>query len=119
MKWIACLLVAALGCQRGDNDKKPPPVSSVRTAAPDYAKDIESLCESMTRSGADKIAPDARTLTIANWLAANLVTAESRKFLVEIQPLVGEAKAQALEAEARRVGLPGCALAAEWRTPAP
>jgi hypothetical protein len=119
MKWIACLLVVALGCQRGDNENKPAPVSSVRTAAPDYAQDIDSLCQSVTRSGADKIEANARTLTIANWLAANLKTPESRKFLVEIQPLVGEAKAQALEAEAKRVGLGTCALAAEWRTPTP
>ena len=71
----------------------------------------------MTRSGADRIDEEARALTIANWLGANLKTDESRKFLVQIQPLVGEPKATALETEARRVGLPGCALAAEWRTP--
>jgi len=120
MKTIACLLIAVLGCQRGDGDK-PAPGASVVAAAPGspYAKDIEALCESVTRSGADKIEPEARTLTIANWLAANLTTPESRKFLVQIQPLVGEAKAAALESEAKRVGLAGCALAAEWRTPTP
>ena len=105
MKWIACLVVA-MGCQRGADA----PTS-------DYAKDVETLCECMTRSGADKVDPDARTLTIANWLAANLKTPDARTFLVQIQPLVGNAKANALEAEARRVGLGGCALAAEWRTP--
>ncbi|MBA3455084.1 MAG: hypothetical protein H0T42_18485 [Deltaproteobacteria bacterium] len=121
MKMLACLLVLALGCKSGDGDK----VASTGSAAPTapaapgspYAKDIEALCESVTRSGADKIEPDAKTLTIANWLAANLKTPESRKFLVEIQPLVGDAKAAALETEAKRVGLSGCALAAEWRTP--
>jgi hypothetical protein len=121
MKSIACLLVAMLGCQRGDSDKsagKAVPVPAESEAAL-YAKDIEALCESVTRSGADKIEPEARTLTIANWLAANLTTADSRKFLVEIQPLVGEAKAAALDSEAKRVGLSGCALAAEWRTPPP
>lgn len=119
MKAIACcLLVVALGCQRGEGDK-PAPATTAASTAPGspYAKDIAALCESVTRSGADKIEPEARTLTIANWLAANLTTAESRKFLVEIQPLVGEAKAAALESEAKRVGLSGCALAAEWRTP--
>ena len=125
MKMLACLLVVALGCQSGNADK-PAPAKSVGSAAPGsaapgspYAKDIEALCESMTRSGANAIEPEARTLTIANWLAANLTTPESRKFLVQIQPLVGEAKAAALEGEAKRVGLSGCALAAEWRTPPP
>ena len=120
MKTFACLLVVVLGCQSGSGDK-PAPAKSVLSTAPGsaYAKDIEALCASMTRSGADKIEPEARTLTIANWLAANLTTPESRKFLVEIQPLVGEPKATALDAEAKRVGLSGCALAAEWRTPPP
>lgn len=105
MKWIACLVVV-LGCQRGADA----PTS-------DYTKDVEALCDCMSRSGADKVDPDARALTIANWLAANLKTPDARTFLVQIQPLVGDAKADALEAEARRVGLPGCALAREWRTP--
>jgi hypothetical protein len=34
---------------------------------------------------------------------------------VRIAPLTGEPKAKALEAEARRVGLGSCALAAAWR----
>lgn len=105
MKWIA-LLVVVTGCQRG-------------AAAPssDYAKDIAALCDSVTRSGADKVDEDARPLTIANWLAANLKTPDSHSFLVRIQPLAGLAKADALDAEAKRVGLDGCALSAEWRTP--
>lgn len=117
---VCCLLAMALGCQRGEGDQ-PAPVKSVISTAQGspYAKDIEALCESVTRSGADKIEPEARTLTIANWLAANLTTPESRKYLVEIQPLVGDAKAAALESEAKRVGLAKCALAAEWRTPPP
>ena len=36
-------------------------------------------------------------------------------FGTRIQPLTGNDKADALEAEARRVGHDGCALAAEWR----
>jgi hypothetical protein len=110
-----CLLGAFLigplaGCQRTESSTPPP--------ASDYAQDIAALCDSVKRSGADQVDEDARALTIANWLGTNLKTPESRKFLVQIQPLVGEAKATALETEARRVGLAGCALAAEWRTPA-
>ena len=121
MKSAALLLFATLvlgACQRGETDSGAP-AKSVIAAAPgsDYAKDIAALCDSVTRSGADKVDEDARMLTIANWLGANLKSAESRQFLVQIQPLVGEPKATALDNEAKRVGLSGCALAAEWRTP--
>lgn len=103
------------GCQR-DSDKSAP-VASVVSAPPGsaYAKDIEALCDCVSRSGADKMDQDAKTLTIANWLAQTLTTPESKAFLVRIQPLGGTAKADALEAEAKRVGLSGCALAGEWR----
>jgi len=89
----------------------------VRAAPPGsgYAKDIEALCESVVRSGADKIEPEARTLTIANWLAANLTTPESRQFLVRIQPLVGDPNASAPDGEDKRLGLTGCSRAPRWR----
>ena len=114
MKSVCLLLLVLVGCQRGDTSSEPAP----RPVAPpnsEYAADIAALCDCVKRSGAAD--DDSRTLTIANWLAANLKTPESRKFLVQIQPLASEPKATALEAEARRVGLSGCALAAEWRTP--
>lgn len=112
----ACLLVASIGCQKGEGDV-PASGQSVRAAPPGsaYAKDIEALCDVIAR--ADAPDDDARTLIVANWLAANLTTPESRQFLIKIQPLGGNDKAAALEAEAKRVGLTGCALAAEWRTP--
>jgi hypothetical protein len=62
------------------------------------------------------MSPGDRPLAIAEWLGSHLQTDEAHQYLVKIQPLEGEAKAAALEAEARRIGLPGCALAAEWRT---
>jgi hypothetical protein len=125
-----------LGC-RGDGSPKPsaseppPPATqppqpaaqlpqpAAPTAPPSaaYARDIEKLCDVVRLSGAERESPEDRRLPIANWLAANLTTAESRKFLVQIQPLGGDRKADALEAEARRVGLSGCNLAAEWRSP--
>jgi len=82
-----------------------------------YAGDIAKLCDVVRLSGAEAESPSDRRLPIANWLAANLTTPESRQFLAQIQPLDGAAKADALDAEARRVGLTGCALAAEWRAP--
>ena len=100
----------------------PPPAApaGAAAAAPPskaYAGDIEKLCDVVRLSGAEHESPEDRRLPIANWLAANLTTTESRQFLARIQPLVGEQKADALEAEARRVGLSSCSLAAEWRLP--
>lgn len=111
------LVLGLVACQRGETEPGASVQGVVATGAPgsDYALDIAALCDSVARSGAAD--DDSRTLTIANWLAANLKTAESRKFLVQIQPLAPEPKATALETEARRVGLPGCALAALWRAP--
>ncbi len=90
--------------------------SSSRAADPAaYKLDIEALCDVIRRSGADSD-PNATMVTVAQWLAANLKTPESKQFLARIQPLVGDDKANALDAEARAVGLGSCALAAEWRT---
>ena len=113
------------GCQRGEADEsKTPsaqrPTATAAAAVPadvtkDYAADIGKLCDVIRLSGAPE--DDAQTLTTANWLAANLATQESRKFLISIQPLVGAAKADALDAEAKRVGLQSCALSELWRAP--
>jgi len=94
-----------------------PAPAAAPAASKDYAGDIAKLCEVVQLSGAEAESPEDRRLPIANWLAANLVTAESRQFLAKIQPLVGDPKADALDAEARRVGLASCSLAAEWRAP--
>lgn len=96
-----------------------PAAPAPTSAAPskDYAGDIAKLCEVVQLSGAEAESPDDRRLPVANWLAANLTTSESRQFLAKIQPLVGAGKADALDAEARRVGLASCSLAAEWRAP--
>jgi hypothetical protein len=108
MKRIAVLLIAC-GCQHGDGAA---PKAEVNEA---YRADIANLCDVVHLSEADKLPPGDRAPTIAMWLGPHIKTAEGRDFLVTIQPLVGESKAQALETEARRVGLPSCALAAEWR----
>ncbi len=97
------------------------PASPASPAGPppskEYAADIEKLCDVVRLAGVEGDRTNDRLLLIANWLAANLTTAESRQFLVRIQPLGDEPKADALDAEARRVGLPGCNLSAEWRSP--
>lgn len=109
---IACACIA-VSCQSGAGSTPPP-------ATQQYRSDIENLCDAVVRSGADRLPAGERALAIATWLPSHLTTPEARDYLVRIQPLVGEPKALALEAEARRVGLASCALAAEWRrAPAP
>jgi hypothetical protein len=123
-------VIGGVGCRGSDDRTRPPPPVVAAPAVaerpatgqpaeapvtPGYAQDIEKLCDAVKRSGADQLPAGERVMPIANWLAANLTTSESRAFLIRIQPLTGNAKADALEAEARRVGHDGCALAAEWR----
>ena len=101
----------------------PAPAAPAAPAGPstppskEYAADIEKLCDVVRLAGVEGDRTDDRLLPIANWLAANLTTAESRQFLVRIQPMADLEKADALDAEARRVGLSGCNLAGEWRSP--
>jgi hypothetical protein len=117
---------ALTGCQSGNESKSAAKASDTGSNAgfamipqadvtKEYAGDIEKLCDVIRLSGAPE--DDAQTLTTANWLAANLTTQESRKFLVSIQPLVGTTKADVLDAEAKRVGLASCELSALWRKP--
>jgi len=118
MKWAA-LAVALAACQRGDagsSASAPPPAPASHAQVTDaYRADITRLCDCVHLSGADKLSGD-RSTAVAIWLGSNLATTDAHQFLVQIQPLEGEPKAQALEAEAHRVGLTGCALASEWRT---
>lgn len=106
-QWLSrVVLVGLVACGGTPEPSATPPA---------YTADIEKLCDVVKRSGAQDHEPNDRVYLIATWLGANLTTAEARKFLADIQPLKGNAKADALDAEARRVGLPSCALSAEWR----
>ena len=141
MKWIACLALL-VGCQthsEGESKPAPQPQGSQQPApqqpapqqpappvqpspspsrAPvtdDYRADITTLCDVVHLSGADTGPPDERWMRTSMWLPSHLKTEDAHTFLVDIQPLANEQKAQALEAEAHRVGLQGCALATELR----
>jgi hypothetical protein len=127
MKWIAWIALVT-ACQRGDDGRRngagaraPQGSDSVIVQLPrapvtaEYKQDIANLCDVLHLSGADQLPPGDRSPSIAMWLGPNIKTDAGHKFLVAIQPLSGEPKATALELEARRVGLDGCALAAEWR----
>ena len=111
MKWIACLALAA-GCQHDTSGDRPAPAPGI---TPEYKQDIINLCDVVHLSGADQLPKDQRSPSIAIWLGPHIKTAAGHDFLVAIQPLAGEVKAQALDDEAERVGLPSCALSAEWR----
>jgi hypothetical protein len=117
--WIVILLAACEGSpsKLDDNAPAPKPVAQPAKLTPSYKSDIENLCGVMTRSGAADHDYADRTYLIATWLSGHLTTQDARTFLANIQPLTGETKAKALEDEAARVGLSGCALAAEWRKP--
>jgi hypothetical protein len=104
---IFAVLVGLAAC-----GNKPDPAPGVAAA---YAADIEKLCNVIELSGATGLEPNDRMYLTATWLGANLTTPEARKLLADIQPLKGAAKANALDAEARRAGLASCALAAEHR----
>lgn len=122
---VIALLVLAASCQRGESPPRPspsspaPPTTVVQLPRPPvtaaYKEDIANVCDVVHRSGADKLPPGERAPSIAMWLGPNIHTENGHEFLVAIQPLTGESKASALEVEAKRVGLDGCPLAAEWR----
>ena len=129
MKWTACLVVLA-ACQRDPAPTADPGATAGTTAAGTtiiqlpkpalddaYKADIAALCDALQRSGAEEQTGRARQVTVAMWLGPNIKTETAHEFLIAIQPLQGEAKAVALENEAKRSGLAGCPLAAEWRTP--
>jgi hypothetical protein len=106
MKWALGFAFAVLGCQRAT-----PPPSDL------YAQDVANICNVMELSGAKGMTGTNARYTTATWFGSHLKTEDAHRFMVQIQPLVGEAKAKALEDEAHRVGLADCALAKEWRTP--
>lgn len=120
MKWIACLALL-VGCQADAKQTAPAkqdtriiqlPKAQVTDA---YRADIEALCDCVKRSGADQKPKEERWPLIAMWLGPQIKTNEGHEYLIAIQPLQGEAKALALETEAKRVGLTQCDLANEWR----
>lgn len=105
---------AATGAQPAAQPE-PAKVETVTPGSP-YAGDIQNICNSLALSGADKD-PGGRQVVVANWLASHVATKEGHDFLIEISPLQGAAKADRLDGEAHKVGLPGCALSAMWRVP--
>ena len=104
-------LVAAIALAACQSGSAAPPVE--RGSA--YAKDVDKLCNALTLSGAMDQPEEARQLTVAKWLGANLETSEVHTFLVKLQGLAPADKVAALDAEAKKVGLAGCPLSKAWQ----
>jgi hypothetical protein len=122
MKWTVWLVLLAAGCQSGDAKEQPAAAPNTtiiqlpKAAVTDaYRADITTLCDVVRLSGADQKPKDERWTITAMFLGDNIKTAEGREFLQAIAPLKGDAKALALENEAKRTGLAKCELANEWR----
>src|SRR5258708_34069064 len=95
MKWAWLVVITA--CQRG-------------AASDPYAQDVANICDVMQRSGATGMASNDARFVTAKWFGAHLKTEAAPQFLFRIKPLEGVAKPEALDADARRVGLARCAL---------
>ena len=111
--FLALLVVSA--CQSDDKPAKQQPTAVAASDDKTYAEDIGRLCDSMSLSGADKLEKLERVAPHSKWLGENLKNKAAQDYLIKTSPLKGEARAAAYEAEAKRVGLAGCALAAEFR----
>lgn len=119
MNRIACAALLLVACQGGDERSRAPAPSPSPSPSPTvsaaYKSDIDKLCNVVERAGATGLAEYDKIYVTSQWLPQNLETEDSRKFLIRIQPLQGAPKADALDAEAKRVGLASCPLAADWR----
>ena len=84
-----------------------------------YGRDIVHLCNAEKESGALEQPEGARQLPIARGRGGGVLETErAHDFLVTLVPMDAAAKAAALRAEARAVGLDDCQIAAAWK-PAP
>lgn len=123
MKWSLALVLFVAACQEGKQQQQVVDQTSTTVISlpkpeitPAYRADITTLCDVVKLSGAEDKPKDERWQVIAMWLGPQIKTTDGHEFLVAIQPLKGEAKALALDTEAKRVGLTTCTLATEWRT---
>jgi hypothetical protein len=78
-------------------------------------RDIERVCNVLTYAGVADKSPNEQLDAILEWLPRNIESEDGRNFLGSIAELQGNAKADALDAGARKVGLTDCPLALLWR----
>lgn len=139
---LALAAIALLGCQRNHTTSeedvrvaKPvaaaPATEAANEAAPEVraapvaasgswqlsalGRDLERICNVLTYTGTVGKTGNDQLAAILDWLPRNIESEDGREFLGSIAELQGNAKADALEAGASKVGLTGCELATIWR----
>lgn len=78
-------------------------------------RDVERICNVLTYTGTVDKKSNEQLSAILEWLPSNIESEDGRNFLGSIGDLQGTAKADALDAGARKVGLGDCQLAMSWR----
>jgi hypothetical protein len=78
-------------------------------------RDLERICNVLSYTGTENRSSGDQLNAILAWLPANIESEGGTDFLASIAELQGNAKADALDAGARKVGLAECALAQVWR----
>jgi hypothetical protein len=111
---LTAALVAVLGVGQASCQKT---VTQTDFRSTPLGRDVDRICNAVEQSGVDKDPSANRQVFVAQWLGANIESGDGRNFLVSLARVEGEAKATLLEEQARRVGLSGCPLAAEWKKP--
>lgn len=126
------LALVLVGCQRKDRTAAAAVSSATEPApaAPQVAasegpvgawqetplgRDLDRICNVVERAGAQDLPDGEQLMATLSWLPKNIESDAGREFLASIANLQGAAKADALDAGARRVGLPGCPTAELWR----
>ncbi len=123
---LACAVAGA--CQRKPSEAKSeqaPVAAAPVAAAPVVAqgdwrssplgRDLDRICNVVERSGAAALPEGEQVMATLQWLPANIESESGREFLASIAQLEGDAKADALDAGARRAGLSDCPTALLWR----
>lgn len=123
---LACALAGA--CQRKPSETKSedpqqPPAAAAPVAvavqgdwrSSPLGRDLDRICNVVERSGAAALPEGEQVMATLQWLPANIESESGREFLASIAHLEGDAKADALDAGARRAGLSDCPTALLWR----
>ncbi len=78
-------------------------------------RDLERICNVLTYANVTDKSSRDQLNAILEWLPRNIESEAGRNFLGSIGNLEGNAKADALDSTAIKVGLEDCPLSASWR----
>lgn len=91
------------------------PMADGAWRATPLGRDLDRICNVIERAGVAQLPEGEQVMATIAWLPKNIESDAGREFLASIANLDGNAKADALEAGARRVGLGPCPVAQMWR----